>query len=312
MSEPTGRAEITDSELRRGSTIGPTEAAATVDLPPSLRRGGTWRRFKRNRLAVFGLAMIVLIVLAALFAEVITTYSPAEIDTSKRRQPPSAEHWFGTDQLGRDTFSRVIFGARVSLRVGIFATLIAVVIGVSMGSLAGYYGGLVDTLVMRITDLFLAFPYLLAAMAIITVIGRGERTVIIVLGLLGWLAIARVLRSQILQVKEREFIEAARAVGASDFRIITRHVLPNSVQPVIVYATLFLGAAVLSEAALSFLGVGIQDPTPAWGLMVAQGRRYLVPSPHLLFFPGAAIFVMVTAFVFVGDGLRDALDPRLK
>ena len=311
MSDPTERAEVTNSEVMPGSAFGPTESA-TIDLPPSLRRGGTWRRFKRNRLAVFGLAMIVLIILAALFSEVITNYNPAEIDTSNRRQPPSSEHWFGTDQIGRDTFSRVIFGARVSLRVGIFATLIAVVIGVFMGSLAGYYGGLVDSIVMRITDLFLAFPYLLAAMAITTVLGQGERTVILVLGALGWLAIARVLRSQILQVKEREFIEAARAVGASDFRIITRHILPNSIQPVIVYATLFLGAAVLSEAALSFLGVGIQDPTPAWGLMVAQGRRYLVPSPHLLFFPGAAIFVMVTAFVFVGDGLRDALDPKLK
>jgi peptide/nickel transport system permease protein len=311
VSDPADRTELTNSEVMPGSTFGPAEVA-TIDLPPSLRRGGTWRRFKRNRLALFGLAMIVLIILAALFAELITKYDPAQIDTSNRRQPPSGEHWFGTDQIGRDTFSRVIFGARVSLRVGIFATLIAVVIGVVAGSLAGYYGGIVDSIVMRLTDLFLAFPYLLAALAIITVIGRGERTVIIVLGLLGWLAIARVLRSQILQVKEREFIEAARAVGASDLRIITRHILPNSIQPVIVYATLFLGAAVLSEAALSFLGVGIQDPTPAWGLMVAQGRRYLVPSPHLLFFPGAAIFVMVTAFVFVGDGLRDALDPKLK
>jgi peptide/nickel transport system permease protein len=294
-----------------GAPYGPGEAV-TTDLPPSLRRGGTWRRFRKNKLAMVGLVLIGVIVLAAILAEVITTFDPAHVDTASRRQPPSTEHWFGTDQIGRDMFSRVVFGARVSLRVGIFATLIAVVIGVVMGSLAGYFGGVVDTVVMRLTDLFLAFPYLLAAMAITTVLGRGERTVILVLGSLGWLAIARVLRAQILQVKELEFIDAARALGASDWRIVTRHVLPNAIQPVIVYATLFLGAAVLSEAALSFLGVGIQEPTPAWGLMVAQGRRFLVPSPHLLFFPGAAIFVMVTAFVFVGDGLRDALDPKLK
>ena len=292
-------------------TYGPAETAVVVP-PPSLRRGSVWRRFRRNRLALVGLALAWLIVIAAVFAELLTTYDPTAVDTGNTRQPPSTEHWFGTDQIGRDLFSRVVFGARVSLRVGILATAIAVVIGVIAGSLAGYFGGFVDAVVMRITDLFLAFPYLLAALAVITVIGPGERTVIIVLGLLGWLSIARVLRSQILQVKEQDFIEAAHALGASDLRIIVRHVLPNSIQPVIVYATLFLGAAVLSEAAMSFLGVGIQEPTPAWGLMVAHGRRFLVPSPHLLFFPGTAIFLMVTAFVFIGDGLRDALDPKLR
>jgi len=271
-----------------------------------------WRRFKRNRLAMVGLGLIVLIVLLAVFAEVITKYNPGTIDPIHKRESPSLKHWFGTDQLGRDMFSRVIFGARVSLRVGIFATAIATVIGVVLGSLAGYYGGWIDGLIMRITDIFLAFPYILAALAIIAVIGTGERTVILVLGLLGWLAIARVLRSTILQIKETEYIDAARALGCSDFRIITRHILPNAIQPVIVYATLFTGSAVLSEAALSFLGVGIQDPTPAWGLMVARGKNFLSVSPHLLFFPGAAIFLMVMAFVFVGDGLRDALDPRLK
>jgi ABC-type dipeptide/oligopeptide/nickel transport system permease subunit len=287
-------------------------AAAPVIAPPLTRRGDMWRRFKHNKLAVFGLGLIVLIVLVAVFADLICRFDPASIDVVNRRQPPSSTHWFGTDQIGRDVFARVIFGSRVSLRVGIFAVVIAVVIGVVLGSIAGYFSGKIDTLIMRITDIFLAFPYILAALAIITIIGRGERTVILVLGLLGWLAIARVLRSQILQVKEMDYVEAARAIGCSDLRIIVRHILPNAIQPVIVYATLFLGTAVLSEAALSFLGVGIQEPTPAWGLMVAQGRKFLVPSPHLLFFPGAAIFIMVMAFVFVGDGLRDALDPRLR
>ena len=299
----------------QGGAYGPTDVAtadAHATAPARPMRIDMWRRFRRNKLALVGLFMIGLIVLAAIFAEVITNYGPAQIDIANRRQSPSTEHWFGTDQIGRDMFSRVVFGARVSLRVGIGAVVIATVVGLVMGSIAGYFGGIADTIVMRMTDILLAFPYLLAAMAIITVIGRGEGPVILVLGFLGWLAIARVLRSQILQVKETEYVEAARALGLSDFRIITRHVLPNSIQPVIVYATLFLGAAVLSEAALSFLGVGVQEPTPAWGLMVAQGRKFLAVSPHLLFFPGAAIFIMVTAFVFVGDGLRDALDPRLK
>lgn len=290
---------------------GTEQIEVTGALPPG-RRAEVWRRFRRNKLAMVGLGLIGVIVLSALSAELIASYDPAAIDVMNRRQPPSLAHWFGTDQIGRDLFARVIFGARVSLRVGIAAAIIATTIGVVMGSIAGYFGGPVDTLIMRATDIFLAFPYILAALAIITVIGRGEGTVIIVLGLLGWLVIARVLRAQVLQVKEMDYIEAARAMGCGDLRIIVRHVLPNAIQPVIVYATLFLGAAVLSEAALSFLGVGIQEPTPAWGLMVAQGRKFLVPSPHLLFFPGTAIFLMVTAFVFVGDGLRDALDPRLR
>ena len=271
-----------------------------------------WRRFRKNRLAMLGLGLLIIIILAAVFADVICKYDPATIDPAHARQPPSSVHWFGTDSIGRDMFARVIFGARVSLRVGIFSVIIATAIGILMGALSGFYGGIIDTLIMRFTDIFLAFPYILAALAIIAVVGPGERTVILVLGLLGWLAIARVLRSTILQIKESEYIEAARALGYSDRRIITRHILPNAIQPVIVYSTLFTGTAVLSEAALSFLGVGIQEPTPAWGLMVAQGKRFLSVSPHLLFFPGAAIFVMVMAFVFVGDGLRDALDPRLK
>lgn len=285
-----------------------TQHPQPVEMSP---RTEIWLRFRANKLAVFGLAVIILLVILAVFAPLIATHDPAAVDPANARQPPSAEHWFGTDQVGRDLFSRVVYGARVSLRVGILAVALATAIGVIAGGVAGYYRGAVDGLVMRTTDVLLAFPYILAAIAIISVIGPGERTVILVLGLLGWLAIARVLRGSILQVTSLEYVDAARALGASDLRILIRHVLPNSIQPVIVYSTLFVGAAVLSEAALSYLGLGVQEPTPAWGLMVAQGRRFLVTSPHMLFFPGAAIFVIVTAFVFVGDGLRDALDPRL-
>lgn len=284
-----------------------------ADVAPAERQwADAWRRFRRNRLAVVGLGLIGVLVLAALFAELITTYEPNAIDVEARRQGPSAEHWFGTDQIGRDLFSRIVFGARVSLRVGIVSMLIATGIGVVVGSVAGYFGGWLDTLIMRITDVGLAFPYLLLAIAVVTVVGQSEEAVILTLGLLGWLAIARVLRSTILSIKEREFVEAARALGYGHGRIIARHILPNAIQPVIVYATLFTGAAVLSEAALSFLGAGVPAPKPSWGLMVNEGQRNFANSPHLLFFPGAAIFVMVVSFVFVGDGLRDALDPKLR
>ena len=305
-----GRAGGPPSPEDVGQAVGPAAGAAP---PPVSLKVDVWRRYRKNKLAMLGLGIIVLLVLVAVFAEVIAPYDPEEIPSPiSARESPSWEHLFGTDAVGRDLFSRVVFGARVSLRVGIASVIIATVIGVAAGAAAGYYGGWVDSFLMRITDIFLAFPYILAAIAIITVVGRGERTVILVLGLLGWLAIARVLRSSFLQIKQQEYVEAAHAIGASDRRIIFRHMLPNAIQPVIVYSTLFVGSAVLSEAALSFLGVGVTPPTPAWGLMVAEGRKFLATDPYLLFFPGAAIFLTVTAFVFVGDGLRDALDPRLR
>jgi ABC-type dipeptide/oligopeptide/nickel transport system permease subunit len=244
-----------------------------------------------------GLGVVVVLVIAALLAPVLSPYAPNAIDTDVSRQPPTAEHWFGTDLLGRDLFTRVLYGAQTSLQVGIFAVLIATSIGLVARAIAGYYGGKADTVIMRVTDVFLAFPYLLLAIAVIVAIGRSKGTVIVVIGFLGWMAVARLFRSRVLSVKEAEYVEAARAAGCSDLRIITRHILPNAIQPVIVYATIFVGTAVLAEAALSFLDAGIVEPTAAaWGLMVADGRRYLFSSPHMLFFPGAAIFVTVMAF----------------
>lgn len=274
-------------------------------------RGDVWRRFRKNRLALAGLVVIAVMVLAAVFAPLVTFYSPKALGSTSRAKP-SLHHWFGTDVLGRDLYTRIVYGARVSLKIGILAVLIAAAIGVVVGAVTGFYGGVLDGLLMRMTDIFLSFPYILAAIVIITVVGRGERSVILVLGLLGWMPIARLFRASVLQAKEAEYIDAARAVGCSNFQIITGHILPNAIQPVIVYGTIFVGTAVLTEAALSFLGAGVTEPTPAWGLMVNQGRSYLFTSPHLLFFPGAAILVTVMAFVFVGDGLRDALDPRLR
>jgi ABC-type dipeptide/oligopeptide/nickel transport system permease subunit len=283
-----------------------------VDAPPVSLRRDVWRRFRQNRLAFGGLIVLGVIVLMAIFAPIIAPFDPTQIDPANARQGPSAEHWLGTDQIGRDVFSRIVYGARVSLRIGLIAGTMAIVIGVVVGALAGYRGGVTDGAMMRLTDVLLALPYLLLALAIVTVVGPGERTVILVIGGLGWLAVARILRSTILQVKESDYVLAARALGASDTRIVMRHVLPNAIQPVIVYAAIFVGAAVLTEAALSFLGAGVQEPTPAWGLMIAQSRRFLATSPHLVLAPGIAIAVLVTAMVFIGDGLRDALDPRLK
>ncbi|MGH9278963.1 MAG: ABC transporter permease [Acidimicrobiales bacterium] len=277
-------------------------------------RADVWRRFRRNRLAVVGLIVIGLLVLVAVLAPVITRYSPNALGARSEpgRAGPSWDHWFGTDLVGRDLFARVVYGARVSLRIGFVAVAIATTVGVVVGAVAGYWGGAVDNALMRTTDVFLSFPLVVAGLVLATVVGKGERTVILVLAFVAWMPIARLLRSSVLQAKEREYVEAARAAGCSDWRIVTRHILPNTIQPVIVLATILVGTAVLTEAALSFLGVGVQPPTAAWGLMVNEGRSYLRTSPHLLFFPAAAIVVTVMAFVFVGDGLRDALDPRLR
>jgi ABC-type dipeptide/oligopeptide/nickel transport system permease subunit len=274
-------------------------------------RADIWRRFRRNRLAMAGLIFLVILVLVAIFAPVIAPYSITD-RSSEFRQGPSADHWFGTDPIGRDVFSRVVYGARVSLRIGFLATALSLLIGVTLGAIAGFVGGLSDTLITRVIDVFLAIPYIVLAVAIASLFGRSENAVLIVLGVTGWLAIARIVRSSFLSLKNLEYAEAATALGFSRLRVMSRHILPNALQPIIVYGTIAVGGVILAEAALSFLNVGPQDPTPAWGLMVAQGKGALSSAPHLLFFPGAAIFFTVLAFVFIGDGLRDALDPKLK
>jgi len=278
-------------------------------------RHDVWKRFRQNRLAVVGLVIIVLLILMAIFAPLIAPYGYAERTPGAFRQSPSGDHLFGTDRIGRDVFSRIIYGARVSMKVGILATTLTLFIGVTMGSIAGFFGGIVDTIIMRITDIFLAIPYIVLAVVIAGLVsgGRGsENTVIIVLGVTGWLSITRVVRASFLSLKQLEYVEAATSLGLSRPRIMIRHILPNALQPIIVIGTIAVGSAILSEAALSFLAVGVQDPVPAWGLMVAQGKGDLANSSHLLFFPGAAIIITVLSFVFVGDGLRDALDPKLK
>lgn len=298
-----------------GTGLEATEPGATdvADLAAARPlRKDIWRRFKRNKLAMVGLILIVILVLVAIFASVIAPYGIADRDSGHFREGPSMKHYFGTDTVGLDVFSRVVFGARVSLKIGIAATTIALVIGLLLGAIAGFFGGLLDTLIMRVTDIFLAIPYIVLAVAIASVLGRSENTVILVLGLTGWLGICRIVRSSFLSLKQLEYVEAARALGYSKSRIMFRHILPNALQPIIVYGTIAIGSVILSEAALSFLGVGPTYPTPAWGLMVADAKGVLSVAPHMLFFPGMAIFITVLAFVFVGDGLRDALDPKLK
>jgi peptide/nickel transport system permease protein len=247
----------------------------------------------------------------AVFAPWVAPYTYTE-RTSEFRQGPSLDHWFGTDAIGRDVFSRIVYGARVSLRIGFSATAISLTIGLLLGALTGFFGGMFDTFVARIIDVFLSIPYIVLAVAIASVLGRTENAIIVVLGFTGWMAMARIVRSSFLSLKRLEYVEAATALGFSKWRIMYRHILPNALQPIIVYGTIAVGSVILAEAALSFLGVGPVDPTPAWGLMVSNAKSTLAVAPHMLFFPGMAIFLTVLAFVFIGDGLRDALDPKLK
>jgi peptide/nickel transport system permease protein len=299
------------TELEATEPGGGVSDVANLAAARPLRKD-VWRRFKRNKLAMVGLGIIIILVLTALFAPLITSYTITQRFSGEFREGPSTKHWFGTDTIGRDVFTRVVYGARVSLKIGIAATSIALTIGLLLGAVSGFFGNAIDLLIMRITDVFLAIPYIVLAVAIASVLGRSENTVILVLGFTGWLGICRIVRSSFLSLKQLEYVEAARALGYSRARIMFRHILPNALQPIIVYGTIAIGTVILSEAALSFLGVGPVDPTPAWGLMVSDGKSLLATAPHLLFFPGMAIFITVLAFVFVGDGLRDALDPKLK
>jgi len=296
-----------------GTDIVPAADPAGVQ-PPRPLRVDVWRRFRRNRLAMVGLGMIVFLVLVAIFAPLIAPFEYDQRSPGVSKLPPDllGEHRLGTDVAGYDVFSRVVFGARVSLKIGFLATALALSIGLAVGASAGFFGGIIDTFITRIIDIFLGIPYIVLAIAVATVFGRSENAIILVLGLTGWLGIARIVRSSFLSLKQLEYVEAAHSLGYSRRRIMFRHILPNALQPIIVYGTIAVGTVILSEAALSFLGVGPQFPTPAWGLMVAEGSGQLSTAPHLLFVPGTCIFLTVLAFVFVGDGLRDALDPKLK
>jgi len=252
-------------------------------------------------------------VLVAIFAPWIATYDVGATDLSMRYLAPSTAHWFGTDSTGRDIFSRVVFGSRISLQVGIIVVVVSTVIGTVLGAIAGYYGGWIDRIVSGyIFNVFLAFPGLLLAIAMVAFLGAGLNKLILALCIIGWVGYARLIRGQVLKVREYDFVQAARALGASDARILFIHILPNSIQPLIVQASLGMAGAVLSEASLSFLGLGVPPPSPSWGVMIEEARDLstLQAAPHALIFPGIAIALTVLAFNFIGDGLREYLDPR--
>ncbi|NLG08566.1 MAG: ABC transporter permease [Deinococcales bacterium] len=275
-----------------------------------LWRGAAARRFRRNRAAVVGLVLVLLLVLVAAFAPLLAPYAPDAQNLRARLRPPSAEHWFGTDEFGRDILSRVIFGARISLFTGLVPVFAASVVGTLVGLVAGFYRGRVDAVLMRLMDVLLAFPSLLLALAVVGALGPGLRNAVIAVAVVGVPGYARIVRSVVIAAREEEYVQAARALGAGDGRLLLRELLPAAFGALSVQATLGIGFAILSMAGLSFLGLGVQPPTSDWGEMLSRGRRFLPDSGWLLLYPGAAISLTVLAFNLLGDGLRDALDPR--
>ena len=259
-----------------------------------------------------GAAIVLLAVLAALVGPVVMPFDPADQELALRLEGPTGQHWFGLDELGRDILARVLSGARISLLVGLVVVGVSSTIGTLLGSIAGYFGGVIDEVLSRLMDILLAFPGLLLAIAMVAVLGPSLTNVIIALSLIGWVGYARLVRGQVLRARELEFVQAARALGATIPRILARHIIPTALPAVTVQATLGMGGAILAEAALSFLGLGVQPPTPSWGTMLSYGRAHLLEAPHLTIFPGLAIAVLVLGFNFLGDGLRDALDPTTR
>jgi peptide/nickel transport system permease protein len=281
----------------------PTPFATTWNASVALGR--------RNALATAGVLLVIVFTLFAIFAPWIAPQDPGHIDLPNRLQPPSAAHWFGTDELGRDILSRVIYGARISMLVGSSVVAGSLFLGLIFGSIAGYYGGYTDRFFnVIVMNAFLSFPGILIAIAFVAFLGPGIFNLILALCIGGWVGYARLVRAQVLAVKEREFIEAARALGATDWRILTRHILPNIIQPVIVQAAIGMAGAVLAEATMSFLGLGVPPPTASWGSMLNDGRAHLFDAPHLVLFPAAAVMLAVLSFNFIGDALRDFMDPR--
>ena len=271
-----------------------------------------WKRFKKNKLALLGGIVVIFLFTIAIFAPAITPYDPNAINVHNILEPPGFTHPFGTDDLGRDILSRIIWGSRISLSVGFVAVGISTLIGVILGALTGYYGGWVDRVIMRFVDIMLSIPTFFLLLAVIAFLEPGISNIMIVIGLTSWMGITRLVRAEFLSVKEREFTQSARAIGAGDMRIIFRHILPNSTAPVLVSAVLGVAGAILTESALSFLGIGVQPPTSSWGNILTIGKDNIEIAWWLSVFPGVAILVTVLAYNLLGEGIRDAIDPRMK
>jgi peptide/nickel transport system permease protein len=280
-------------------------------VPP--RRGGSrvWREFSRNRMAAVGAVFLLAIIIAAIAASQIARYAPERQDLLSRLEPPSVAHWLGTDEAGRDVFSRLLFGARISLFVALLGTAGGTVAGTLLGLVSGYFGGWTDTLIMRVVDVMYAFPGVLLVILIVSVLGPSLWNLIAALIVFGTPTLSRIVRASVLSLKNEEFVTAARTIGATRTRLMVRHLLPNVMAPIIVHATLGVAGALLTAAGLGFLGLGVQPPTPEWGAMLSAGRQYVLTAPYLVTFPGVLIFLTVLALNFIGDALRDALDPRM-
>ena len=293
--------EIIDKSLRD---------ATHLSRPPDNPWIKAFRRLLRNRAAAVGLVVIILFILVGLLADFIAPYDPLKVDFAAVRQPPTAQHPMGTDKQGRDILSRIIFGARLSMSIGFISQIMAVTVGTLLGTIAGYFGGKTDALIMRITDVFYAFPSLLLLIILMAAFGRGFVNLLVALTVTAWVGSARLVRGQVLQLKELAFVESARALGASDVQIIVRHMLPNVLSTLMIAISFGVPSAILAEAGLSFLGIGIVPPAPSWGIMLNDGFAVLRAVPHVVIFPAATIAIIMIAFLFLGDGLRDALDPR--
>lgn len=286
---------------------------------PAVRKRRTrgqeiWHRFKKNKLAVIATIVFILMVLSAVFADALFNYEEVVIkpDVPNKLQTPSAQHWLGTDELGRDLLARIVHGGRISLSVGVVAVLTALAIGGTLGVVAGYYGGFIGETIMRVSDVFAAIPSLLMAIAVVSALGQSTLNLMIAVGVATVPNYIRITRAAVIKVKDQEYIEAAKAIGANNFIIIMTHVLPNCLSPIIVNVTLRLANAILSISGLSFLGLGVKAPTPEWGSMLSAGRNLLRDAPHVTLFPGLAIMIAILCLNLIGDGLRDALDPKMK
>ena len=282
-------------------------------LPPvRTLRQIAWGRFRRNRIAMLSAAILILLYVAAFAAPLISTHDPNRVSIMTQHERPSMEHLLGTDENGRDEFSRLLYGAQISMTIGFVAMIIGLVIGAVIGSVAGFFGGVVDAFLMRLTDGMLAIPYFFMVLIVVAVFGSSLRNIVLVIGITSWMAVARIVRSEVLRLKQQEFVIAARSLGASSARVLARHIVPHTIPSVIVAATLGIANAILLESALSYLGLGIEPPRASWGNMLSNSQAYLWDNPMLPVYPGALIFISVLAFNFLGDALRDALDPRLR
>jgi peptide/nickel transport system permease protein len=289
----------------------PRPAQREQQAPVTIRRSTRiWRELRQNRLAAAGAAFLVLIVLAAICAPLLTHYDPTKQDLLSRLEPPSSTHWLGTDEVGRDVLSRLAYGARISLFVALLGTAGGVIVGTLVGLTSGFFGGWTDTLMMRGVDIMYAFPGVLLVILIVSILGPSLWNLILALMIWGTPTLSRIVRASVLSLKSEDYVLAARTIGADRVRLMTTHLLPNAMAPIIVYATLGVAGSLLTAAGLGFLGLGVQPPTPEWGAMLSQGREYVISAPYLVTFPGLLIFLTVLALNFIGDALRDALDPR--